>query len=425
MSGANLRAFPVRGSSGRVDSGDVVQTEGHAPRSEVPIKVLLASGFFESQLVSFREYAYSAELRAQGHHVTLMCGDQSYIWSKSRVALPETEPTRDDPEFVARTGTHLLRRHVFFRVSDFVLYLPSLSAIREADVVHVIEFRQGVTLLVALLARAFDKPVVYDHEQRGDRTARWYSRVDSVFRRSLIGIGARVVDCVRHTVLANKEHFESCTGRAVRTMFAPLGTDLARFHHDETERRRVRLELGLPSDARVAVMSGKLHAEKHVVDVVRACARAGVRILLVGALAPDVAEQLSTLDAAPTTLGEVSADRLRALYNAADFAIFTTFSVSYWEAYATGIHLLVPATRFSELVFAGKEGVSRFGGPELFEIEDEQYRSGLDISLQLTEALSLARPAHPRRSRADFSRQESGRRLAALYRELLEGRRGA
>ncbi len=61
-----------------------------------PLRVLLVSGFFESQLVSFREYAYSKELADLGHEVTLMCGDQSYIWSKSRVRLPVTDPAKDD-----------------------------------------------------------------------------------------------------------------------------------------------------------------------------------------------------------------------------------------------------------------------------------------------------------------------------------------
>ena len=209
------------------------------------MRVLLVSGFFESQLVSFREYAYSKELADLGHDVTLMCGDQSYIWSKSRVRLPVTEPGKDDRAFVASTGVRLLRRQVFFRLSDLVLYRPSLAAIRQADVVHVIEFRQGITALVALLARAMGKPVVYDHEQRGDRTARWYSRVDSWLRRLLILAGSFTVDCVRHTVTANRDHFRSCTPRAVEMMWAPLGADPRRFYFDAAERAAVRRELGV------------------------------------------------------------------------------------------------------------------------------------------------------------------------------------
>src|SRR5687767_14351181 len=63
------------------------------------MRVLLGSGFFESELPSFREYSYSKELALLGHEVTLLCGDQSYVWSGSRAGLPPTNPTLNDREF--------------------------------------------------------------------------------------------------------------------------------------------------------------------------------------------------------------------------------------------------------------------------------------------------------------------------------------
>lgn len=383
------------------------------------MRVLLGSGFFESELPSFREYSYSKELAQLGHEVTLMCGDQSYVWSRSRVRLAASQPARNDREFIAATGVSVLRRHVFFRVSDFVLYWPVLSAIRSADVVHVIEFRQGVTVLIALLARLFGKPVVYDHEQRGDRTARWYSRVDSLFRRLLIFVGSLTVSCVRHTVLANREHFLSCTPRKVPTMFAPLGVDPQRFFHDERARQRVRAELGLRPEERVAVMSGKLHKLKHVSDVARACERAGVRLLLVGTIASDVAEQLKALGSGTViALPQAPAERLREIYNAADLAIFTTFSVSYWEAYATGVHLVLPATAFTERVFANDPNVTSFGEPGMFRVADEEYRDGIDIAPAVYDALQTPLPA-ARQSRMRFSSADQCAELAKVYASLV------
>ncbi|MFL5306244.1 MAG: hypothetical protein ACJ8F1_13585 [Polyangia bacterium] len=390
-----------------------------------PMRVLLVSGFFESQLVSFREYAYSKELADLGHDVTLMCGDQSYIWSKSRVRLPVTEPGKDDGAFVAATGVRLLRRRVFFRLSDLVLYRPSLAAIRQADVVHVIEFRQGITALVALLARAMGKPVVYDHEQRGDRTARWYSRVDSWVRRLLILAGSFTVDCVRHTVTANRDHFRSCTPRTVEMMWAPLGADPRRFYFDPAERDAVRRELGVAPDERVAIMTGKLHASKHVADVVRACRAAGVRLILVGTVPPDVRAELEGLGlATEILLPQVPAERLRALFNAADVAIFTTFTVSYWEAHATGLRLVLPATEFTRLAFDGDPAVSPFGGADLFSIADEEYRPGVDLAPLIAQALAGAAASVARTSQTTFSSTETGRRLAALYQRIVSRRSG-
>lgn len=383
------------------------------------MRVLLGSGFFESELPSFREYSYSKELAALGHDVTLMCGDQSYVWSRSRVALPPTHPTANDREFAAATGVSVLRRRVFLRVSDFVLYWPVLAEIRRADVVHVIEFRQGVTVLIALLARMFGKPVVYDHEQRGDRTARWYSRVDSVFRRLLIFIGSLCVSCVRHTVLANREHFRSCTPRRVEAIFAPLGVDPERFYFDAEARHRVRAELGLGADERMAVMSGKLHKLKRVTDVAKACQRAHVRLVLVGTVSPEVAEELASLPPGNVmTLGQAKPERLRDLYNAADFVVFTTFSVSYWEAYATGVHLILPATAFTHLVFAEDPHVTLFGSADMFRVSDEEYREGVEIADAVHEALRSSAPTQ-RQSRMRFSAQVQCKELANLYARLV------
>lgn len=383
------------------------------------MRILLGSGFFESELPSFREYSYSKELAALGHHVTLMCGDQSYVWKASRVKLPQTQPARNDAEFAASTGVTVLRRHVWLRVSDLVLYWPVISAIRQADVVHVIEFRQGITVVIALLARLFGKPVVYDHEQRGDRTARLSSRIDSLLRRLLIFIGSLTVSCVRHTVLANRDHFLSCTPRKVPAIFAPLGVDPQRFYFDPQARHRVREELALAADARVAVMSGKLHKLKHVGDVARGCHAAGVRLILVGTIAPDVREELASAAVGEVIeLGQADPQRLRDLYNAADFVIFTTFSVSYWESYATGAHLLVPATDFTAHVFSGDPHVTRFGEPGMFRVPDEEYRAGVDISEPVRSALASV-SLRERTSRMRFSAPEQCAALADLYASLI------
>jgi glycosyltransferase involved in cell wall biosynthesis len=388
------------------------------------MKILIASGFFESELTSFREYSYSKELSALGHDVTLMCGDQSYIWYGSRDRLPITEPTRRDAEFQRMTGVRVLRRRVFFRVSDFVLYWPLVQEIARADVVHIIEFRQGITLFIALAARLYGKPVVYDHEQRGDRTARWYSRLDSRFRRLLIRAGAHCVDCMRHTVLANRDHFRSCTRRRVEEIFAPLGVDPKRFYFDAQERAAVRSELGLAADERVAVMSGKLHRLKRVPEVVAACRRAGVRLILVGTLAPDVARQLDALEPGrEILLPQASAERLRAIYSASDVAIFTTFTVSYWEAHATGMNLVVPASAFSRLVFDGDPKVAQFGDPDMFRIPDELYRDDVAIEEEIFQALRRLRPGR-RVSQTRFSAEEQCRRLSDLYSRLIAQRKG-
>lgn len=388
-------------------------------------RVLICSGFFESSLPSYREYAYSRELARLGYDVTLMCGDQSQIWSRSRINLQPTDPTVDDAEFVRSTGVHLERRAVFARYSDLVLYLPNLKSIRRADIVHVIEFRQGVTLLVAILAKLFGKPVVYDHEQRGDRTAKWYSRVDSVVRRVLIAIGSLTVDRVRHTVLANLQHFQANALRKVESTFAPIGADPSQFYFDEKEREEGCRALSIARDERCAIVSGKIHGAKRISDVALACRRAGWRLIVVGDVTPDVAEQLRAKGGDGLIIRPpVPADELRALYNVADLAIFTTFTLSYWEASATGLKLLVPRSDFTQFVFTGDENVTLFGEPTMFEVQDEQYRAGVDIAPMVETALRSIEPGdHAPNLKFSSPRQVAA--LAATYEDILARRRRA
>ncbi|MCA1414669.1 hypothetical protein I6F30_26545 [Bradyrhizobium sp. NBAIM20] len=384
------------------------------------IRVLVCSGFFESSLPSYREYSYSKELALLGLNVTLMCGDKSHIWSRSRVKLPVTNPTINDQLFTAETGVRLYRRKVFFRYSDFVLYVPIIRAIREADIVHVIEFRQGITAIVALLAKSLGKPVIYDHEQRGDRTSKWYSRVDSLFRRLFIFIGSLAVSQVRHTVLANRNHFRSCTFRRVPEMLAPLGADPKLFYFCSEERTKRRKDLGIADFERVAVITGKLHGLKKIADIVRACRARGLRLMLVGDMTDDVRDSLGQLPPGnEIVLPSVPTEQLRAVFNTADVAIYTTFTLSYWEALSTGISLVVPRTEFTELMFTDASNVSLFGNPEMFEIPDEQYRKDIDITSFISDALGNINIGR-RTQTLKFSAASQAKKLAETYRSILE-----
>ncbi len=394
------------------------------------MRILVASGFFESELPSYREYSYCQQLAAAGHDVTLMCGDRSHIWTGSRVKLKPTRPTLRDAEFVAETGVRLFRRHVFLRYSDFVLYRPLLGEIRRADVVHIIEFRTGVTVLIAALAKLCGKPVVYDHEQRGDRLATWYSRADSVWRRQLIRVGSLFVDAVRHTVLANREHFLACSLRKkVETMFAPLGVDPKRFYFDPAARSAWRERHGIGPDAPLAVLTGKLSIYKRVPEVVLACRRAGYRLAMVGTIAQDVQAALAQLPPGDELMiDQVSAQELRAVYSSADVAIFTTFTLSYWEAHATGARLLIPDSLFSRLVFGNDAEVRRYGEPGMFRVQDEEYQPQVHIDAPLAEGLAalrlrLADPTLSRSSQLRFSAQVQVAALIELYERVLGQRR--
>lgn len=385
------------------------------------MKILIVSGFFESELPSYREHAYARGLAQLGHEVTLMCGDQSQIWHRRANGMRVTNPAAKDEEFMASTGVKVLRRRVRLRYSDFVAYLPALSAIRAADVVHIIEFRTGTTALIAALAKLFGKPVVYDHEQRGDRDRHWTSRVDSVLRRQMIRFGAMFVDHVRHTVIQNLRHFRRCSASKAPTQLAPLGADPAMFGYSADARSRLRAKHGIGESERVAIISGKLHPLKLVDQVVLAARKAGVRLMLVGMISDDMRAILDKLPPGDEIhVPYIDSAGLAEYYACADVAVFTTFTLSYWEAYTTGIQLVVPRTAFSELAFAADPSVRLFGGEELFVTPDEQYVAGAQIVDLLADALRALSSPTDRRTNAKFASSEQIKKLEKVYVGLVQ-----
>lgn len=387
------------------------------------MKVLIASGFFESELPSYREHAYARGLAKLGHEVTLMCGDQSQIWHRRANGMQVTNPSARDDEFMATTGVKVLRRHVRLRYSDFVAYLPSLSAIRAADMVHIIEFRTGTTALIAALAKLHGKPVVYDHEQRGDRHRHWTSSLDSVLRRQMIRFGAMFVDHVRHTVIQNLRHFRRCSASKAPTQLAPLGADPAMFGYSADARSRLRAKHGIGESERVAIISGKLHALKLVDQVVLAARQSGHRLMLVGTISDDMKAILDQLpEGNEIFVPHVDAAGLAAYYACADVAVFTTFTLSYWEAYTTGIQLVVPRTAFSELAFAADPSVRLFGGEDLFVTPDEQYVAGARIVDLVADALKALPEPRVRQTNAKFASSEQIKKLEGVYLGLLQAR---
>jgi glycosyltransferase involved in cell wall biosynthesis len=384
------------------------------------MNILLCSGFFESELPSYREYAYTKELAKLGHKVTLLCGDQSHIWKRRTFGFTVTNPSAKDDEFMKATSVKVVRRHIFFRYSDFVLYLPSIQAIKDADVIHIIEFRTGTTVLIAMLAKLFGKPVVYDHEQRGDRFRHWTSRVDSVWRRQLIWFGAHFVDHVRHTVIQNLLHFKRCSNSKATTQLAPLGTDPHLFYFRSDARSAIRQKLGIAGHERVAIVSGKLHPAKLIDQVILACRQASVRLILVGVVSDDMKPKLDALPPGNEIyISYVDAQGLAQYYSAADMAIFTTFTLSYWEAYTTGLSLIVARTAFSELAFKDDPCVQLFGSEELFKVPDELYKPNTDIVLLVAQALSASIIRNPRDTQFKFAAQQQIKLLEQSYRKLL------
>ncbi|WP_028168366.1 glycosyltransferase [Bradyrhizobium elkanii] len=351
-------------------------------------KVLLVSGFTETEINSFREIQYSRVLAERGWDVEIRTSTESYIWKYNRSKLKSTFPSRNDDELKSKYGITISRSKPLLRLSDFVLLPISMAAIRSADVVHVIEFRQGLSVVYAALAKLFGKPVIYDHEQRGDRHYTWLHTLDSFFRRVLICIGSIFPDVVRHTVIANRDHFiRNSWSRKGKLMFAPLAADERVFFFSNELRAASRARLGLALDDKVVVISGKIDAVKRTEEAARAVRDAGYKLILVGRMSDDVRKMFSSYGTESVIqLPHSPPAEVNALYNAADAALFTTFSISYWEALSTGLQVIVPRTQFSEMALPDNQAIL-FGSEEMFLVPEEQYKPETDVYDLVKQAL--------------------------------------
>lgn len=353
------------------------------------MKVVIVCGFFESTLVSFRENQFAARLPLRGHEVRVITSTESHIWRYNRAKIKPLRADQEDNKYSGIPGLQIIRRRPILRIGDLVFFRVGRADFEDADVVHVLDFRQGVTALAARISANIGKPVVYDHEQRGDRVDTVFHRLDSLIRRALIRFGSKHVSLMRHTVNSNRQYFLSVASDYQNPhALSPLGVDERIFFRNDELREETRQKLGVGDSEFVWVVSGKIDTDKRPLDVIRAVRDLGRgdRVFLVGPISKTVSEQIIGLEHV-TSLGRVDPKTLNAIYNASDCCVFTTFTVSYWEAISSGTSVLVPRTSFSEEYLSNRRSVHLFGEPSMFEVEEERYRQEYDLATALKSGM--------------------------------------
>ena len=382
-------------------------------------KVLLVSAFYESGMQSLREHQYSRALTDGGYAVTLFTSTGSNVWKYSRSKMTPTIPNILDRENSAKFGFRILRRRALLRISDFFVIIPPVKLIWQSDIVHVIEFRQGFTVLVALIAKLLGKPVIYDHEQRGDRDYSILHKIDSVFRRFLIFIGSFFVDYVRHTVMANKQHYLDNSLKKAELTFAPLGADEDYFYFSENHRLKTRVDLNI-GERKLLLLSGKITDIKRPIDVVKAGVSAGYYVIIIGRVDTKLKEKIAKAGGDNISfLGWQPMEDLNKYYCAADVVVFTAFSVSYWEAAATGVDILVPKSNFSVATLKNEPNFHLFGDTDMFSVEDEYIKPDYALAEQLGAVLSniKQKPGTKRQTNPKFLWRQRRKNIIRWYQE--------
>ena len=364
--------------------------------------ILICSGFTETELYSFRENVYPNLItKNKNWNVIIYTSNQSWIWKYNRAKKKQTIPYRFDDVIQQNKQVKIIRKKPIIRLSDFLIMPIPFKLIRNSDLVHIIEFRQGLGVFIALFAKLMGKPVIYDHEQRGDRHYTILHSLDSLMRRFFIRMGSLFVDHVRHTVIENKKHFlkNSCR-KKISMSLAPLGADPNKFFYYQKIRDEKRKIWGISETDILVVISGKIDKAKRTMEAISALLDNGIKVKVVGSYSIDIEYEMNSLmKRGVSFLPQASADELNQIYNAADAVLFTTFSVSYWEALATGAKIIIPKTEFSDLYISENLKIT-FGNEEMFSVVEEQYKESADVynavksaTKNISELRSLERKA--------------------------------
>ncbi|RKG42757.1 MULTISPECIES: glycosyltransferase family protein [Acinetobacter] len=364
--------------------------------------ILICSGFTETELYSFRENVYPNLItKNKNWNVTIYTSNQSWIWKYNRAKKKQTIPYRFDDVIQQNKQVKIIRKKPIIRLSDFLIMPIPFKLIRNSDLVHIIEFRQGLGVFIALFAKLMGKPVIYDHEQRGDRHYTILHSLDSLMRRFFIRMGSLFVDHVRHTVIENKKHFlKNSFRKKISMSLAPLGADPNKFFYYQKIRDEKRKIWGISETDILVVISGKIDKAKRTMEAISALLDNGIKVKVVGSYSIDIEYEMNSLmKRGVSFLPQASADELNQIYNAADAVLFTTFSVSYWEALATGAKIIIPKTEFSDLYISENLKIT-FGNEEMFSVVEEQYKESADVynavksaTKNISELRSLERKA--------------------------------
>jgi glycosyltransferase involved in cell wall biosynthesis len=294
-------------------------------------------------------------IRARGHDVAGICADGPLLAQ-------------------ARAEGFTIHAAPFQRSYDLLAHARSYRFLRRLFVAQRYDLLHVHTPLAGLIGRLAGRAERIPRIAYTAHGFYFHDRMAALPRALHIGLerlGARATD-----ILMTQSAEDAAT--AIRLGLAPggvahaigNGVDLARFRPDLAARAAVRAELGVPADALVALMTGRLVAEKGYPELFQAVAKVpGLHLWCVGSrLASDHADPIGpAIAGAKATLG----DRLLLLGYRPDVArllaaadLFTLPSHregmprSIIEAMAVGLPVVATRIRGSrELVAEGETGL--------------------------------------------------------------------
>ena len=318
--------------------------------------------------------------------------------------------------------------------------IPALLRLRRHyDVLFVSGFRiMGITSVV--VGRLLGKPVVLKADSQGEMSGAFFTDGLRRFRIPVTSLPVRLFLGLRNAVLRGADAFSAITDdvegelrgagvREERIHRIPNGVDTARFIPvGENERQAMRRKLGIPTDARVVVYTGRLVSYKGLPLLLRVwrdlCREhTGIRLILVGTGGLDIHNCEEELKAYVVSHGMEdsvsfpgSVDNVHEYLQASDIFAFPTendaFPSAVVEAMACRLPVVAtPVGAIGEIVQDGRTGLLVAAGEAsgLFRALDHLLKNPA-VAMAMGQA-----------GRQTVSNRYSAEAIAVRYLDLFEG----
>lgn len=366
-------------------------------------------GGIEKSIMSF-----SRELRKMSHRVIIVA--------------PEFKGQPEDEEDVIRVPA--IQN---FNGTDFSVELPVHGRISDLirdvdiDLVHSHHpFLVGDTAV--RFAAQYGIPLVFTYHTMYELNTHYVPGDSELLRDFVIELAVGYCNLCDHVLAPSESIRELIIERGVRTPVTELPTGLYPEKYRTGDGRRIRRKAGVPEEAFLAGYAGRVAKEKNLVFLCDAVEtflkeRENAHFLLVGDgdMMGPLKERFEKAGCGRRfhTTGVLKGRDLVDAYHAMDLMVFASRSETQGlvlaEAMAAGVPVVgldAPGTR--EVVDHGKNGT-------LVREEDKDMFAGAIMDLMdAGDTVKERFAAEARRTAAFFSMGKSTRRLAGIYKELVE-----
>ena len=336
-------------------------------------KILIIIGYHENDY--FFRNNYYAENLAKHNEVSILTSDRGYFFKTHSKTQPKFKTGKETYK-----GVQIIRQKSYFNFFAQT-YFSTKKIIDQInpDIVLVYEFQQFVTFWATRYCLKKKIPVIYEHEQR-DIGSSLLGKIRSyIFTIPAIKSVLHKVQHIRTVTSGSmdflKENLKSNTSFPPHSVVT-LGYNKKKYFYKSSLRNAFRKKYHLKNDDIVIGVTGKFFRAKQIETVIEAFQKSihkvknkKIKLFLIGKADPEYANRLEKLmEEDSLSFSHIryipellSLEELNTAFNAFDYGLWTSATISYFEALGSGLKIIIPYGSASDhlksqkIIFYGKE----------------------------------------------------------------------